>query len=220
MGYEQKYKEALERTKSWVRGEHPECFSEAQKAAEFIFPELKESEDERIREMCMRYLDREYQHCPSDRKNIEKCIAWLEKRCNKTVDCQQNHQDVKYPNGGIVMEDFNGGEGFYKLHLDYLNKKQVEEVEEMVRTWNKESNASDENIKNCIGMCLTDANEQRFNDYGTTLKNCIAWLEKQRKKLDSDKVIEWLEGMLHASVGVRVFPSQRLIDKFKKDFEL
>lgn len=63
----------------------------------------------------------------------------LEKQGNKIVDCQQNHQDVKYPNGGIVMEDFNGGEGFYKLQLDYLNKKQVEEVEEMVRTWNKES---------------------------------------------------------------------------------
>lgn len=30
------YDEALERMKSWVRGEHPECFGEAQKAAEFI----------------------------------------------------------------------------------------------------------------------------------------------------------------------------------------
>lgn len=39
----------------------------------------------------------------------------------------------------IVLEDFNGGEGFYKLHLDYLNKKQVEEIEKMIRTWNKES---------------------------------------------------------------------------------
>jgi len=43
------YDEALERMKSWARGEYPECFTEAQKAAEFIFPELAESEDERIR---------------------------------------------------------------------------------------------------------------------------------------------------------------------------
>lgn len=42
------YDEALERMKSWVRGEHPECFTEAQKAAEFIFPELKESDDEKM----------------------------------------------------------------------------------------------------------------------------------------------------------------------------
>ena len=29
MDYEQKYKEALERMKSWAKGEHPECFTEA-----------------------------------------------------------------------------------------------------------------------------------------------------------------------------------------------
>lgn len=40
------------------------------------------------------------------------------------------------------------------------------------------------------------------------------------KTLDSDKVIKWLEDMLQASVGARVFPRQRLIDKFKKDFGL
>lgn len=47
-----------------------------------FFPELKESKDEMIRKMCMRYLDREYQHCSfaDDKKNIEKCIAWLEKQ--------------------------------------------------------------------------------------------------------------------------------------------
>jgi len=33
MDYEKKYKEALERMKSWAKGEHPECFTEAQKAA-------------------------------------------------------------------------------------------------------------------------------------------------------------------------------------------
>lgn len=41
----QRYDDALERMKSWVRGEHPECFTEAQKAAEFIFQELAESDD-------------------------------------------------------------------------------------------------------------------------------------------------------------------------------
>lgn len=39
--------------------------------------------------------------------------------------------------------------------------------------------SEDERIRNCIGMCLTDANEQRFKDYNTSLKECIAWIEKQ-----------------------------------------
>ena len=154
-------------------------------------------------------------------------------------DCQQNHQDVKHPNGGIVMEDFNGGEGFYKLHLDYLNKKQVEEVEEMVRMWNKESKIANKNIKNCIGECLTVANEQRFKDYSTTLKDCLAWLEKQGEKkntckreiddaylqgicdaiceinkqgkaLDPDKVIAWLVA--------NICDYDYYVKLFKKDF--
>lgn len=77
MDYEKKYKEALERMKSWARGEHPECFTEAQKAAEFIFPELAESEDDRIKKALIRF------HKSSiDIDGIKGAdiIAWLEKQ--------------------------------------------------------------------------------------------------------------------------------------------
>lgn len=40
----------------------------------------------------------------------------------------------------------------------------------------------DESIKSCIGMCLTDVDNQRFEDYDTSLKDCLAWLEKQGEK--------------------------------------
>ena len=103
----------------------------------------------------------------------------LEKQVGCELDCPQNHQDSSHPNGCIVLEDFNGGEGFYKVHLDYLNKKQVEEVEEMIRAWNKELKTPNETIKACIGMALTDVPETRFKSYGTNLKDCLAWLEKQ-----------------------------------------
>lgn len=75
----------------------------------------------------------------------------------------------------IVLEDFNEGDGYYKVNLAYLNKEQVEEIENLIEKWNP----TDEDIKSCIGMCLTDANEQRFKDYNTSLKDCLAWLEKQ-----------------------------------------
>lgn len=39
--------------------------------------------------------------------------------------------------------------------------------------------SEDERIMRCIGMCLTDANEQRFIDYSISLKDCLDWLEKQ-----------------------------------------
>lgn len=39
--------------------------------------------------------------------------------------------------------------------------------------------SEDERIKRCIQVALTDVEEKRFNDYDTTLKDCLAWLEKQ-----------------------------------------
>ena len=81
MNYKEKYDKALERMKSWAKGEHPECFSEAQKVAEFIFPELKESEDERIRKTiynCVKWFGFDSHYF----KNVsqEECLAWLEKQ--------------------------------------------------------------------------------------------------------------------------------------------
>jgi len=37
--------------------------------------------------------------------------------------------------GGIVLEDFNEGDGFYKVNLAYLSKEQVEEIENIVKKW-------------------------------------------------------------------------------------
>ena len=84
----------------------------------------------------------------------------------------------------IVLEDFNEGDGYYKINLAYLSKEQVEEIEALVSRWKP----TDEDIKNCIIMCLTDADEQRFKDYGTNLKDCLTWLEKQSKQKPVDKV--------------------------------
>ena len=80
--------------------------------------------------------------------------------------------------GKIVLEDFNEGNGYYKINLAYLNKEQVEEIEAIVSKWKP----TDEDIKSCIAMCLTDANEQRFKDYGTNLKDCLNWVEKQSEQ--------------------------------------
>lgn len=72
------YDEALERMKSWVRGEHPECFTEAQKAAEFIFPELKESKDEKIKREILELVS-----IAGNGNQFEEIKDWLEKQIEK-----------------------------------------------------------------------------------------------------------------------------------------
>lgn len=107
MDYEKKYNEALERMKSWVKGEHPECFTEAQKAAEFIFPELKESEDESIRTAILNHLKK---MCGNSQDNVcgvhvEDAIAWLEKQSEqKTAD----KVEPKFHEGEWVVYECGG----------------------------------------------------------------------------------------------------------------
>ena len=180
--YEQKYKEAL----GWMQKLYDGLHGATKEDAEHYFPELKENEDEKIRKQILSFL-KEFECDHYRNLDFSSWIAWLEKQGECVIDCPQNHQDSNRPSGGIVLEDFNGGEGFYKLNLAYLNKKQVEEVEEMVREWNKEPCTSEEDIKDCIGLCLTDADEQRFKNYHTNLRDCLAWLEKQgEQKTNTD----------------------------------
>ena len=81
MDYKEKYEMALERAKGIYKDTWNSYILN-------IFPELAESEDERIRKDCIKYLDWEYQHCPidEDKMKIEKCIAWLEKQTNQSEE--------------------------------------------------------------------------------------------------------------------------------------
>ena len=190
--YEQKYKEAL----GWMQKLYDGLHGATKEDAEHYFPELKYSGDEKIRKQILSFL-KEFECDHYRNLDFSSWIAWLEKQGECVIDCPQNHQDSNRPSGGIVLEDFNGGEGFYKLNLAYLNKKQVEEVEEMVREWNNEPSTSEEDIKDCIGLCLTDADEQRFKNYHTNLRDCLAWLEKQGEQKTTDvelrfKVGDWV----------------------------
>lgn len=51
----------------------------------------------------------------------------------------------------------------------------------------QDNNKLNTNIKSCIEMILTDADEQRFKDYNTNLAVCLAWLKRQGK----EKPIDW-----------------------------
>lgn len=96
-------------------------------------------------------------------------------------------KDDEKPNGGIVSEDFNEGEGFYKVNLAYLNKEQVIEIEELVKKWNPELKESeDERIRKEIIKVFTG--EVGFTPKEEA-KKYVTWLEKQGKN-NTDKIIK------------------------------
>ena len=131
MDYEKKYKEALERAKSFKT---PELCD----VAEYIFPELRESEDERIRKEII-------EHCRNTRcvteervERIAKWIAWLEKQgsepnwCHHKVDlsncseeyrkayydgwnnCNMQHSQCKSDSNDVIKCLINGMKFYYE----------------------------------------------------------------------------------------------------------
>ncbi len=73
MDYEKKYKEALERARQF--SEHP-LQEDSDSIVEYIFPELKESEDERIRKEIVRFIQMEVE----DEIVGNKWLDWLKKQ--------------------------------------------------------------------------------------------------------------------------------------------
>lgn len=171
MDYKEKYEQALERARQFSEKPYLE---DSAGIVEYIFPELKESEDE------------------------EK------------------------PNGGIVCEDFNEGDGFYKVNLAYLNKEQVEEIEELVKRWNLQpkGNENESIISDLLGYFDEDkCLKHKVNDIVKWLKtikpqprqewseldkriidNLISQLgnlftRKLIKKETKDKYVNWLKSL-------------------------
>ena len=87
--YEQKYKEALERARDLMTNQNPPAFDKH--LIEMVFPELKMSEEERIKKALIKILNEivintNYKELGID-YNIRDIIAWLEKQGeNKLTD--------------------------------------------------------------------------------------------------------------------------------------
>ena len=76
-------------------------------------------------------------------------------------------------------------------------------------------------------MCLTDANEQRFKDYNTSLKDCLAWLEMQGGQEEPQvaepkfKVGDWVVSVeAYASYNMLVVENRiTSTNEFKEHYE-
>ena len=75
MDYEKAYKEALERAKYLKENTDSVGAKDISYSYEYIFPELKESEDERIRKELIRDID-----IAMPIETAQRYIAWLEKQ--------------------------------------------------------------------------------------------------------------------------------------------
>lgn len=97
MDYKQKYKEAL----TWVESIYHELSHDRQMEAEAFFPELKESEDEKIRKEILLFCQGRANNYPNAPMygNIRKWIAWLEK--------QGEQKPITFNNAHVINSALN-----------------------------------------------------------------------------------------------------------------
>ena len=168
MDYEKRYKEALERARKIENGE-PLDVPDGTHIPVAIFPELKESEDEKIRKQIISFLKEfEYDHYRS--LDFSSWIAWLEK------------QDFNYT--------FEIKEGYwYKCVCDYmLNNSDVmfkyDRLYYCRRNWRLEGEIDELNVKD-IGV-----NGYKSFFSLVTSQEIKDWLEKQGEQKPSWKPTE------------------------------
>ena len=106
-----------------------------------------------------------------------------------------------------------------KLHNDW-DSTQNRAAKEIELAFPELCESEDELIKGCIGMCLTDATEQRFEEFNTTLKDCLAWLEKQKHLYETTKDRFYREGFEEGRLYERQFEPKHIeCIKFTNEFE-
>lgn len=126
--YEEKYKQALERAKYALT---TDMDNSGHWAVNYIFPELKVSDSERMLREIKRYIKEQGDKptgLPNGTVAVSDMIAWLDKQVRKKE--LKKVEQGNHPR--IVMADFTGGEGFYKLNIDNLNKEQITAIEIMI----------------------------------------------------------------------------------------
>lgn len=135
MNYEQKYKEALEKARQF--SEHP-LQEDSSSIVEYIFPELKETEDEKIRKAVIEMIhDTPNIEC-EENYNVRKedALAWLEKQGEqKPVEWNERDErvlteiinDVKFTQSKNPNSYMN--QLLFKKEIDWLNslKQRIKE---------------------------------------------------------------------------------------------
>ena len=91
--YKKLYEDVLERAKNGLKDKNYYLSQSAKEVTEFLFPQLKETEDEKVKRELTRFLinfNNGYYSKPSENE-IDSWIKWINKKC------EQNHTDEVKP---------------------------------------------------------------------------------------------------------------------------
>ena len=143
---------------------------------EFIFPELKESEDERIRKEMLNYLKRKSQNTliPFSLANAQRWIAWLEKQEEASKAIEAVDRIDKYIDEHLAnahdMKDSNPDKKYYRGWDDALGK--MSGILQDVYSGEKQKEQ-----KPNIEICPHSIKSKSYKENGYPIEDCDYGLE-------------------------------------------
>ena len=143
--YKKKYEAVLQTAKQWISDG---CSDTVKIAIEAIFPEFRESEDERIRKNCIHFLELQKGH-HADTSEIDNCISWLKVRGEFNIEriqrswyMQGYHDGENNREPKWIITAREGGPRYednprYGLHLTEDKKEQKPELKQNMPRWKR-----------------------------------------------------------------------------------
>lgn len=198
--YEQKYNEALERAKEFMtnKGVAPnaDSFKTAKELIGTIFPELRESEDERIRKIILSQIKQWNQealkeNCKIDFEVSTKCIAWLKKQSEQKTTpkfkigdtIHKIGENTVFPRTIEKIED-----GYYVCNNShsFINIKFQDDYELVEKNpdWREKYIAD---VFEKVGLARI-AREMRNDNLTNALQDAMIELSKQGEQKNADEV--------------------------------
>lgn len=183
--YKQKYEQALERARdSFNYPDFPGFIR-----ADVVFPELKESDDERIRKALLN----EFIHLQSKGYKFaglegEEIITWLEKQGEK-IDAIENfdtefEKQVSHLSASTINKEYEYTSDFVKWTANALlnyAKHELEKQGEQKSTWSEEDEKMLKSVISSIRISRSSCEED--DDVRDLFDNEIDWLESIKERI-------------------------------------
>lgn len=188
------YKEKLRLAKEAL-----ESGSYDKETIEYIFPELKESEDERIRKELIKEINGLWENdsatWPSSLEKKNKYIAWLERQAQKPAAWSE--EDERYMNTTIAyLKDATEFKKNAENCIDWLKSLKDRTLPQPKQEWSKEDEEHiDSLLKRLDALCRNKFERTRF-----AISEDRDWLESlrpQNKWKPSDEHIHWLKWVIN-----------------------
>ena len=186
-------------------------------ALDTVFPELKESEDERIRNEIIAILQYKYEKYPNDPKycNSPQWIAWLEKQ----GESDETKAKMFLINKGYPI-DANGTFPTYEEMYNIIKEGFENQREQTLTEWSEEDERTYRGLHNLIYSTPYCDSRKELSDFLDSLKNRLQsnlqqeWGKEDEKcirlstdiidsalragfcvQLDRDRCVDWLKSL-------------------------